>query len=175
MNKDYTNKSGKAAVKKAINDKIETATTDKSRKIRQHKTAVKQKMQPKKPLQKWIEYTHLWKAKGLSNRQMHAVKLFITQEVKSISDWARKTGISKQTLSRWFHHDELFQQCLSNASDIYLNVIIPFGIMRLAKRIKQGDIRALNFWLKLIGGPKADRHKPTLSKAEEILEEWVED
>ena len=100
---------------------------------------------------KWTEYTHKWVERGLKNRQMDAVKVFITQEVKSTCDWARKAGIPQQTLSRWLNHDELFNQCLYDVSKDYLEPAIPFGLKKLGEKIAKGDERALVFWLKYRG------------------------
>lgn len=116
-----------------------------------------QKIRPIKHLRKWIEYTHLLRAKGLKNRQMEPVKIFISQEVKSTSDWTRKACVAQQTLSRWFNHDELFQQCLADTCDVYLNVVILFGIVRFAQKVAQGDVRALNLVLKLRGKIEPDK------------------
>lgn len=100
---------------------------------------------------KWTEYTHKWVEKGLKNRQMEAVKVFITQEIKSISDWARKVGIPQQTLSRWLNHDEIFQQCLYDVSKDYVYVPFLFGIKKVAEKAAEGDLRAMYFLAKYLG------------------------
>ena len=126
-----------------------------------------------KHLIKWTEYAHKLVEIGLKNRQIHAVKIFITQEFKSISDWSKLVGIPQQTLSRWLNHDELFRQCLADASDVYMNVVIPFRIMSFAKKVAQGDIRALSLVLKLRGKLQSDRQEDARGRWEELTKEWM--
>lgn len=140
-----------------------------------NKPVIKSKIPLDKQLRNWKEYTHQLAEKGLKPRQIKAIKVFISQPVKSISDWSRKLGIAHQTLSYWWNHDQLFQECLADAADIYLDMVIPFGVKQLGERVMKGEESSLITALKLKGKLGGEKRIKRIREGAEIYKEWIVD
>jgi len=69
---------------------------------------------------------------------MHAIKVFIRYEFDYVSAWVIKSGIQQRNLPNWIDYDKLFRKCLADASDIFIDKSIPFGLQRLGEKVMRG-------------------------------------
>ena len=104
-----------------------------------------------KAIRKWTDYSRKLSERGLRQNQIKAIKVFICLPVKTIQEWADKADVVRSTLSTWWNHDKLFQECLYEAACDFLDKAIPFGMIHLGEKVMKGEEPSLMNALRLRG------------------------
>lgn len=133
------------------------------------------KDQTLKQVRKWTEYASTLVDIGLRPQQIEAVKVFITQDVKTVANWARLAGVTQQSLNHWWLYDEVFKDCLSKAAEAFMDAVIPFGLRAMAKRVMAGDETSLIRSLQHRGKAAPSKHEVAVGRWEELVKEWKKD
>ena len=151
---------------------VESSETELPSKITDEQTGLDKPKEGKQRLiRKWSDYNKILREKGLKPRHIKAIKAFIYQEFKTVSEWSKKCGIPHQTLSHWINHDQLFKGALTDLMEEGLDASIPFGLKAMNKRIRDGDETSLMRALGLrgrLGEQKGAKCTNILA----IIEDW---
>lgn len=74
--------------------------------------------------------------------------LKFAQEMPIDSYVCKKVGIGRSTLYRWFEDDKNFKKKFKDSKRIGMSLISDIAESNIIKNIKNGNQRAIEFWLK---------------------------